>query len=61
MGKLKCVDFFCGGGGMSQGLSRACIKVLGALDNDPDCRTALLTPPAMFLMTKLSPPCKNKR
>ncbi len=36
--KLKCVDFFCGGGGMSQGLSRAGIRILGALDNDPDCR-----------------------
>ncbi|MGU9950983.1 MAG: DNA cytosine methyltransferase [Gammaproteobacteria bacterium WSBS_2016_MAG_OTU1] len=35
---LKCVDFFCGGGGMSQGLSRAGIKIIGALDNDPDCR-----------------------
>lgn len=35
---LKCVDFFCGGGGMSLGLSQAGIRVLGALDNDPDCR-----------------------
>ena len=35
---LKCVDFFCGGGGMSWGLSKAGIRVLGALDNDPECR-----------------------
>ena len=35
---IKCVDFFCGGGGMSYGLQRAGIHVLGALDNDPDCR-----------------------
>ena len=35
---IKCVDFFCGGGGMSLGLSRAGIDVVGALDNDPDCR-----------------------
>ena len=35
---IKCVDFFCGGGGMSRGLSDAGIDVVGALDNDPDCR-----------------------
>ena len=35
---IKCVDFFCGGGGMSLGLSQAGIRVLGALDNDPECR-----------------------
>jgi len=36
--QLKCVDFFCGGGGMSQGLSAAGIKIIGALDSDPTCR-----------------------
>ena len=35
---MRCVDFFCGGGGMSLGLHNAKIRVLGALDNDPDCK-----------------------
>lgn len=37
--RLKVVDFFCGAGGMSFGLSKAGIKVLGGVDNDPSCRT----------------------
>ena len=37
MSNIKCVDFFCGGGGMSTGLSLAGVSVVGALDNDPDC------------------------
>lgn len=36
--KLKAVDFFCGAGGMSQGLIDAGINVIGALDNDPTCK-----------------------
>lgn len=35
---MKVVDFFCGAGGMSLGLSKAGITVLGGIDNDPDCR-----------------------
>ena len=35
---LKAVDFFCGAGGMSYGLSRSGIKVLGGIDNDPECK-----------------------
>ncbi|GAA6167146.1 DNA cytosine methyltransferase [Sessilibacter corallicola] len=31
---LKAVDFFCGGGGMSLGLSQAGIEVLAGIDND---------------------------
>jgi len=38
MPNLKCVDFFCGGGGMSRGLADAGIKIIGALDSDPTCR-----------------------
>lgn len=34
---LRAVDFFCGAGGMSLGLSRAGIRVLGGIDNDADC------------------------
>lgn len=37
MVKLKCVDFFCGGGGMSAGMRDADIGVVAAIDNDPDC------------------------
>lgn len=36
--QLKAVDFFCGAGGMSRGLLDAGIKVLGGIDNAPDCR-----------------------
>lgn len=31
---LKAVDFFCGGGGMSLGLSQAGINVIAGIDND---------------------------
>jgi len=36
--KLKAVDFFCSGGGMSFGLQQAGIKVIAGIDLDPDCR-----------------------
>jgi DNA (cytosine-5)-methyltransferase 1 len=36
--RLKAIDFFCGAGGMSLGLSKAGITVLGGIDNDADCR-----------------------
>ncbi len=36
--KLKAVDFFCGAGGMSYGLSQANIDVLAGIDNDLSCR-----------------------
>lgn len=35
--KLQAVDFFCGAGGMSLGLSKAGITILGGIDNDSDC------------------------
>jgi DNA (cytosine-5)-methyltransferase 1 len=35
---MKAIDFFCGAGGMSLGLSQAGIAVLGGVDNDTDCR-----------------------
>ncbi len=34
---LKAVDFFCGAGGMSYGLSQAGVKILGGIDQDSDC------------------------
>lgn len=36
--KLKAVDFFCSGGGMTHGLSRAGIKVIAGIDNDEMCK-----------------------
>jgi DNA (cytosine-5)-methyltransferase 1 len=36
--KLKAVDFFCGGGGMSYGMKKAGIKVLAGIDNDINCK-----------------------
>lgn len=35
--KIKAVDFFCGGGGMSFGMKKAGIKVLAGIDNDKNC------------------------
>lgn len=36
--KLQAVDFFCGAGGMSLGLSKAGVKVLAGVDNATDCK-----------------------
>ncbi|MFW2231666.1 MULTISPECIES: DNA cytosine methyltransferase [Rhizobium] len=35
---MKAVDFFCGAGGMSYGLSQAGIEVLAGIDNSNDCQ-----------------------
>jgi len=37
MSKLKAIDFFCGGGGMSFGLKKAGIDVLAGIDYDNSC------------------------
>jgi DNA (cytosine-5)-methyltransferase 1 len=36
--ELKAVDFFCGAGGMTYGMSLAGIKVLAGIDIDPNCK-----------------------
>jgi DNA (cytosine-5)-methyltransferase 1 len=36
--KLKAVDFFCGGGGMSYGMQEAGIQVLAGIDYEPSCK-----------------------
>ncbi len=36
--KLKAIDFFCSGGGMSFGMKQAGIKVVAGVDFDPDCK-----------------------
>ncbi len=38
MNKLKAVDFYCGGGGMSLGMSQAGISVLAGIDNENKCK-----------------------
>jgi DNA (cytosine-5)-methyltransferase 1 len=35
---LKAIDFFCGAGGMTYGLSQVGIDVLAGIDFDPNCR-----------------------
>ena len=36
--KLKAVDFFCSGGGMSYGMKKVGINVLAGIDFDPECK-----------------------
>jgi len=36
--KLKAIDFFCSGGGMSFGMQQAGIDVIAGIDFDPDCK-----------------------
>ena len=35
---LKAIDFFCGGGGMTQGMKMAGVKVIAGIDIDKDCK-----------------------
>jgi DNA (cytosine-5)-methyltransferase 1 len=36
--RLKAVDFFCSGGGMTCGLEQGGINVIAGIDNDPACK-----------------------
>lgn len=36
--KLKAIDFFCGGGGMSYGMKSAGINILAGIDNEASCK-----------------------
>ena len=36
--KIKAVDFFCGGGGMSYGMKNAGIEILAGIDYEPECK-----------------------
>lgn len=53
---LRAVDFFCGAGGMSYGLTQAGIKVLGGVDNDPHCRETFESniPDAQYIQHDIS-------
>lgn len=37
--ELKAIDFFCGAGGVTYGLRKAGIKVLGGIDFDKNCKS----------------------
>lgn len=37
--KLKAVDFFCSGGGMSYGMQEAGVKIIAGIDFDENCKT----------------------
>ncbi len=36
--KIKAIDFFCGGGGMSYGMKMAGVKVIAGIDNEEKCK-----------------------
>ncbi|MCY3729254.1 MAG: DNA cytosine methyltransferase [Nitrospira sp.] len=56
MSKLKAVDFFCGGGGMTCGMKQAGITVLAGLDNDRHCEETYVTnhQDTRFLLTDIT-------
>jgi DNA (cytosine-5)-methyltransferase 1 len=49
--ELKAIDFFCGAGGMTYGLTQAGIKVLAGVDNDPSCKEtySINNPSTLFI------------
>ena len=53
---LHAVDFFCGAGGMSYGLSLAGVRVLAGIDNDIECKKTfeLNIPNAKFIKHDIS-------
>lgn len=48
---LLAIDFFCGAGGMTRGLSDSGIRVLGGVDNELDCKLTyeLNNPGSVFI------------
>ena len=54
--KLKAVDFFCGGGGMTYGMKQAGIDVIAGLDNDRNCERIYSKnhPETRFLLTDIT-------
>jgi len=53
--KLKAVDFFCSGGGMTCGFRKAGINVLGGIDIDPLCEETYTTnnPGSKFILADI--------
>lgn len=52
---LKAIDFFCGAGGMTYGLSQAGIKVLAGIDIDPNCKETyeINNPNSLFIQSDI--------
>jgi len=53
--KMKAIDFFCGAGGMTYGMSQSGIEVLAGIDNDPNCRETyeINNPNSKFIETDI--------
>lgn len=43
MKKIKAIDFFCSGGGMSYGMQSAGVDILAGIDFDKDCKETYLS------------------
>jgi len=52
---MKAIDFFCGAGGMTYGISQSGIDVLAGIDNDPNCRATykINNPNSEFIETDI--------
>ena len=53
--KMKAIDFFCGAGGMTYGMSQSGIEVVAGIDNDPNCRETyeINNPNSKFIETDI--------
>ena len=38
VGRITCIDLFCGLGGLTHGLERGGVRVVAGIDVDPQCR-----------------------
>jgi len=54
--KFKAVDFFCGAGGMTFGMSSAGIEVIAGIDIDPECRETyeVSNPSSKFILRDIT-------
>lgn len=54
--KLKAIDFFCSGGGMSYGMQQAGINVIAGIDFDPECEVTYTAnlPNSKFILADVS-------
>jgi DNA (cytosine-5)-methyltransferase 1 len=54
--RLKAIDFFCGGGGMTCGLRKAGVRVIAGIDLDKDCEETYKTnnPGSVFIHSDIN-------